>query len=61
DSATSIPIDESLQFSEALQSAHRGVDELLGSGSSILQGLRDQRVTLKGTQKKLLDVANMLG
>ncbi|NXX41030.1 GOSR2 protein, partial [Tricholaema leucomelas] len=61
DSATSIPIDESLQFNESLQSAHRGVDELLGSGTSILQGLRDQRVTLKGTQKKLLDVANMLG
>ncbi|XP_064030541.1 Golgi SNAP receptor complex member 2 isoform X1 [Pogoniulus pusillus] len=61
DSATSIPIDESLQFNESLQSAHRGVDELLGSGTSILQGLRDQRVTLKGTQRKLLDVANMLG
>ncbi|KFV68250.1 Golgi SNAP receptor complex member 2, partial [Dryobates pubescens] len=61
DSATSIPIDESLQFTESLQSAHRGMDELIGSGTSILQGLRDQRVTLKGTQKKLLDVANMLG
>ncbi|XP_054252544.1 Golgi SNAP receptor complex member 2 [Indicator indicator] len=61
DSATSIPIDESLQLTESLQSAHRGMDELIGSGTSILQGLRDQRVTLKGTQKKLLDVANMLG
>lgn len=61
DSDTTIPIDETLQFNESLQSAHRGMDELIGSGTSILAGLRDQRVTLKGTHKKILDVANMLG
>ncbi|KAJ6660626.1 hypothetical protein lerEdw1_017623 [Lerista edwardsae] len=61
DSDTTIPIDETLQYNESLQNAHRGMDDLIGSGSSILQGLRDQRVTLKGTQKKILDVANMLG
>lgn len=47
DSDTTIPIDETLQFNESLQSAHRGMDELIGSGTSILAGLRDQRVTLK--------------
>lgn len=47
DSDTTIPIDETLQFNESLQSAHRGMDELIGSGTNILQGLRDQRVTLK--------------
>lgn len=47
DSDTTIPIDETLQFNEHLQSAHRGMDELIGSGTNILQGLRDQRVTLK--------------
>ncbi|XP_048373967.1 Golgi SNAP receptor complex member 2 [Sphaerodactylus townsendi] len=61
DSDTTIPIDETLQFNESLQNAHRGMDDLIGSGTSILRGLRDQRVTLKGTHKKILDVANMLG
>ncbi|KAM3821382.1 Golgi SNAP receptor complex member 2 isoform 1-T1 [Vipera latastei] len=61
DSDTTIPIDETLQFNESLQNAHRGMDDLIGSGTSILQGLRDQRVTLKGTHKKIMDIANMLG
>ncbi|XP_063156635.1 Golgi SNAP receptor complex member 2 isoform X1 [Candoia aspera] len=61
DSDTTIPIDETLQFNESLQNAHRGMDDLIGSGTSILQGLREQRVTLKGTHKKIMDVANMLG
>lgn len=47
DSDTSIPIDETLQFNSSLHNAHRGMDDLLGSGSSILNGLRDQRGTLK--------------
>uniref|UniRef100_A0ACB8EU49 Golgi SNAP receptor complex member 2 n=1 Tax=Sphaerodactylus townsendi TaxID=933632 RepID=A0ACB8EU49_9SAUR len=47
DSDTTIPIDETLQFNESLQNAHRGMDDLIGSGTSILRGLRDQRVTLK--------------
>ncbi|XP_026885594.1 Golgi SNAP receptor complex member 2 [Electrophorus electricus] len=58
---TSIPIDDTLQFNSSLHSAHRGMDDLLGSGSSIINGLRDQRSTLKGTHKRMLDVANMLG
>ncbi|XP_046893790.1 Golgi SNAP receptor complex member 2 [Hypomesus transpacificus] len=61
DADTSIPIDETLQFNSSLHDAHRGMDDLLGSGGSILGGLRDQRGTLKGTHKKMLDVANMLG
>ncbi|XP_064842160.1 Golgi SNAP receptor complex member 2-like [Oncorhynchus masou masou] len=61
DADTSIPIDETLQLNSSLNNAHKGMDDLLGSGSSILTGLRDQRDTLKGTHKKMLDVANMLG
>ncbi|XP_012681134.1 Golgi SNAP receptor complex member 2 [Clupea harengus] len=61
DADTSIPIDETLQLNTNLNNAHRGMDDLLGSGSGILNGLRDQRGTLKGTHKKMLDVANMLG
>ncbi|XP_019409919.1 PREDICTED: Golgi SNAP receptor complex member 2 isoform X1 [Crocodylus porosus] len=61
DSDTTIPIDETLQFNESLRNVHHGMDDLIGSGTSILQGLRDQRMTLKDTHKKILDVANMLG
>ncbi|CAL8265256.1 Golgi SNAP receptor complex member 2 [Gadus morhua] len=61
DADTSIPMDETLQMNSNLHNAHQGMDDLLGSGSSILNGLRDQRGTLKGTHKKMLDVANMLG
>lgn len=61
DAETSIPIDETLQFNSNLHNAHRGMDDLIGSGSGILSGLREQRGTLKGTHKKMLDVANMLG
>ncbi|XP_023646404.1 Golgi SNAP receptor complex member 2 [Paramormyrops kingsleyae] len=61
DADTSISIDETLQFNTSLNDAHKGMDDLLASGGSILDGLRDQRSTLKGTHKKMLDVANMLG
>lgn len=47
DADTSIPIDETLQFNSSLHNAHREMDDLIGSGSSILNGLRDQRSTLK--------------
>ncbi|KAL1776083.1 Golgi SNAP receptor complex member 2 isoform X2 [Sigmodon hispidus] len=61
DSDTTIPMDESLQFNSSLQNIHHGMDDLIGGGHSILEGLRAQRLTLKGTQKKILDIANMLG
>ncbi|XP_043858066.1 Golgi SNAP receptor complex member 2 isoform X1 [Dromiciops gliroides] len=61
DSDTTIPMDESLQFNSSLQKVHHGMDDLIGGGHSILEGLRAQRMTLKGTQKKILDIANMLG
>lgn len=34
---------------------------MLRSGSGILESLRDQRSTLKGAQKRILDIANTLG
>ena len=34
---------------------------MLNSGSNILNNLKEQRVTLKGAHKKILDVANTLG
>lgn len=61
DRDTSILIDQALQQHTSLQNAHRSVDELIGSGVGVLENLRDQRTTLKGAHKKILDIANTLG
>ncbi|XP_067142368.1 Golgi SNAP receptor complex member 2 [Centruroides vittatus] len=61
DQATSIMIDHALQHNNSLNNAHRGVDELIMSGSNVLNNLRDQRGSLKGIHKKILDIANTLG
>ncbi len=37
------------------------MDDLLSHGQTILENLRDQRLTIKGIQKKVLDVASVLG
>jgi len=61
DQNTTIMIDHALQHNTSLHDAHHGMDELLGSGSSILTNLREQKVTLKGAHKRILDIANTLG
>lgn len=61
DSDTSIMIDHALQHNQQLHNANRGMDELLSTGSNVITNLREQRVTLKGAQKKILDIANTLG
>jgi len=58
---TSITIDAALQHNTRLQSTNHGMDELLHSGSNILSNLRDQRSTLKGVQRKMLDLMTTLG
>lgn len=60
-SETSIDIDYSLQHHNSMQNAHRGVDEMLWTGSNILDGLKNQRDTLKGAKKRILDFGNTLG
>lgn len=52
-----IPLSEMFYF----QDANRNVDELLGVGASILQGIRDQGNTLKGAHKRVLNLVNTLG
>lgn len=61
DEDTSILIDHALQHNTQLHGAHRGMDDLINSGSAVLSSLRDQRGNLKGVQKRMLDVANYLG
>ncbi|KAL5013624.1 hypothetical protein ScPMuIL_007894 [Solemya velum] len=61
DDTTSIMIDAALQQNTRLNEAHRGIDDLIGSGGGILGNLRDQRISLKGAKRKMLDLANTLG
>ncbi|KAK1119144.1 hypothetical protein K0M31_013641 [Melipona bicolor] len=56
-----IMIDHNVQHNYSLRNAIGGVDDLLQSGSSILDSLRSQRITLKGAHKKLIDIGNILG
>ncbi|XP_058129803.1 probable Golgi SNAP receptor complex member 2 [Anopheles ziemanni] len=58
---TSIDIDYSLQHHNSMQNAHRGVDEMLWTGSSVLDGLKSQRETLKGARRRIMDVGSTLG
>lgn len=56
-----IMIDHSMQHNNSLQNAVHGMDDLLHQGSSVLENLRSQRVTLKGAHKRLIDIGNALG
>ncbi|CAK9817547.1 Golgi SNAP receptor complex member 2 [Anthophora plagiata] len=56
-----IMIDHNAQHNSSLKNALHGMDDLLQSGSSILDSLRSQRITLKGAHKKLIDIGNTLG
>lgn len=37
------------------------MDDLIGSGTSILENLRSQRSNLKNIQRRFMDIANTLG
>lgn len=58
---TTILIDHSVQHNLSLQNAHSGMDDMLRSGSSILENMREQRNTLKGAHRRMIDIANTLG
>lgn len=58
---TSISMDHALSHHNSLSNTHRELDDLIGSGSSILDSLRDQRSTLKRAHRRVLDVLNVLG
>lgn len=58
---TTINIDYALQHQNSLQNSNRGVDEMLHTGASTLESLRSQRLTLKGAQRRIMDMANTLG
>ncbi|KAK6644549.1 hypothetical protein RUM43_000816 [Polyplax serrata] len=58
---TTIFIDHSLQHQNSLQRANRNLDDLISVGSGVLENLKEQRMTLKGAHKKMMDLANTLG
>jgi Golgi SNAP receptor complex protein 2 len=61
DPDTSIMIDHALQHNQSLQNANRGLDDILASGRNIIGGLRGQGDTLKGVQRRIIDIGNTLG
>lgn len=54
-------IDHSAQYNNSLNNTVHGIDDLLHQGNSVLDSLRSQRLTLKGTHKRLIDIGNTLG
>lgn len=56
-----IDIDYTLEHHNSMQNAHRGVDDMIMTGSNVLESLRSQRDTLKGAHKRILDIGNTLG
>ncbi|CAH2099872.1 unnamed protein product [Euphydryas editha] len=58
---TAITVDYLAQEQNSLQNSHRNVDEMLHTGSNILDTLRYNRETLKGAHRRLIDLANTLG
>ncbi|TRY71505.1 hypothetical protein TCAL_10134 [Tigriopus californicus] len=60
-SETSILIDRALEHNTALNRSHRGIDDMLSQGAQMLENLRDQRGTMKGIHKKMMDIASTLG
>lgn len=44
-----------------MQNAHQGVDEMLYTGSNVLDNLRSQRETLKTARTRILDIGSTLG
>ncbi|KNC77433.1 hypothetical protein SARC_10107, partial [Sphaeroforma arctica JP610] len=59
---TSILMEEAMaRENGGLQEANRGMDELLGAGSNVMADLLLQKKTLKGAQRRILDIASTLG
>ncbi|XP_013195030.2 probable Golgi SNAP receptor complex member 2 [Amyelois transitella] len=58
---TEINVDFLAQERNSLHNSHRNVDDMLHTGSSILDTLKSNRETLKGAHRRLIDLANTLG
>lgn len=61
DQDTAIQIDHAVQHHDRLAFSNREMDSMIMSGHGVLENLKSQRLTLKGAQRKILDLANTLG
>lgn len=58
---TAVTVDYLAQEQNSLANSHRNVDDMIHTGSNILETLRYNRETLKGAHRKLIDLANTMG
>lgn len=58
---TTIDLDYSLQHHTQMNNAHRGVDDMISTGSNVLESLRNQRELLKGARNKMVSIGSTLG
>ena len=54
-------VDHALTEHDRLVHSRSAIDTILENGAGVLEGLQDQRRTLKGAQRRILDIANTLG
>ena len=57
----SISIDALAKETRDLNGAHAQLDQLTGNATAVLGALNEQRSSLKGIQRKVLDMASTLG
>ncbi|EDW18631.1 probable Golgi SNAP receptor complex member 2 [Drosophila mojavensis] len=60
-SETCLQLDYELQHHTQMGNAHRGVDDMIASGSGILESLISQRMTLSGAHKRIQAIGSTLG
>ena len=58
---TMIAMDYALDHNNALHSVDQNIDQMLFTGNAALDQMRNQRMSLKGVRKRLLDIGNTLG
>lgn len=58
---TCLQLDYELQHHTQMGNAHRGVDDMIASGSGILESLMSQRMTLGGAHKRIQAIGSTLG
>ncbi|XP_034481169.1 probable Golgi SNAP receptor complex member 2 [Drosophila innubila] len=58
---TCLNLDYELQHHTQMGNAHRGVDDMIASGSGILESLISQRMTLGGAHKRIQAIGSTLG
>ena len=58
---TKIALEYALEHHNSLQNADQNLGQMLYIGSATLDQLKNQRGSLKGVRKRMLDIGNTLG